>query len=144
MQAKVSYEKAFRLPTIDELFGDDDLELGAIGLKPENSNNFNISFSYSKGVGKSTFFIDAGAIYRDTKDYIRRTINSYSGGLFYGLYENHGRVVTKGANLELRYGFENWLSIGGNLSYLDQRDKERYIGGKIGRASCRERVSSPV
>ena len=31
LQVKLSYEKAFRLPTTDELFGDEDLEAGKIG-----------------------------------------------------------------------------------------------------------------
>lgn len=37
LQAKLSYEKAYRLPTIEEMFGDEDLEMGDIGIKPENS-----------------------------------------------------------------------------------------------------------
>lgn len=143
LQIKFSYEKALRLPSIDELFGDDDLEMGAIGLKPENSNNLNTSLSYSLAIGKNTFFIDGGFIYRNTKDYIKRTINSYSGGLFYGLYENHGKVETKGANLELRYGFSNWLNIGGNISYLDIRDKEKYVGGNTLQESTTYNIRIP-
>ena len=38
LQVKLSYEKAYRLPTTDELFGDEDLEAGKTDLKPENSN----------------------------------------------------------------------------------------------------------
>ena len=41
LQAKVSYEKAYRLPTTDELFGDEDLEAGKTDLRPENSHNLN-------------------------------------------------------------------------------------------------------
>lgn len=36
LQVKASYEKAYRLPTNEEMFGDEDLEMGDIGLKPEN------------------------------------------------------------------------------------------------------------
>ncbi len=35
LQAKLSYEKAYRLPTIEEMFGDEDLEMGDISIKPE-------------------------------------------------------------------------------------------------------------
>lgn len=38
LQAKLSYEKAYRLPTTDELFGDEDLEAGKADLKPERSD----------------------------------------------------------------------------------------------------------
>ena len=31
LQLKASYEKAYRLPTIEEMFGDEDLEMGDIG-----------------------------------------------------------------------------------------------------------------
>lgn len=47
LQVKLSYEKAFRLPTTDELFGDEDLEAGKMNLKPEKSDNVNLSFSYN-------------------------------------------------------------------------------------------------
>ena len=47
LQAKLSYERAFRLPTNEELFGDEDLELGSIGLKPEKSDNINLNLSYN-------------------------------------------------------------------------------------------------
>lgn len=33
-QMKASYEKAYRLPTIEEMFGDEDLEMGDMTLKP--------------------------------------------------------------------------------------------------------------
>ena len=51
-QVKLSYEKAFRLPTTDELFGDEDLEAGKVNLKPEKSYNLNLSFIYNYQCGK--------------------------------------------------------------------------------------------
>lgn len=143
LQAKASYEKAYRLPTIDELFGDEDLELGAMGLKPENSHNINLNLSYSRDFGRHGLYVEGGYVYRDTKDYIRRTINSYSGGLYYGLYENHGRVKTQGFNLEMRYTYSHWLSIGGNFTNLDARDNERYVGGNTLQESTTYRVRMP-
>lgn len=143
LQAKASYEKAYRLPTIDELFGDEDLELGAMDLKPENSHNINLNLSYSRDFGRHGIYVEGGYVYRDTKDYIRRTINSYSGGLYYGLYENHGRVKTQGFNLEMRYTYSHWLSIGGNFTNLDARDNERYVGGNTLQESITYRVRMP-
>lgn len=142
-QAKASFEKAYRLPTIDELFGDEDLELGAMGLKPENSRNVNLNLSYNRDFGRHGVYVEGGFIYRDTKDYIRRTINSYSGGLYYGLYENHGRVKTQGFNLELRYNYSHWLSIGGNFTHLNARDNERYVGGNTWQESTTYKVRMP-
>lgn len=47
LQAKLSYEKAYRLPTIEEMFGDEDLESGEVNIRPENSDNVNLNISYS-------------------------------------------------------------------------------------------------
>lgn len=143
LQAKASYEKAYRLPTTDELFGDDDLELGAMGLKPENSDNLNLNLSYTRDFGRHSLYVEGGYIYRDTKDYIRRTINSYSGGLYYGLYENHGRVKTNGFNVELRYNYSRWFSLGGNYTHLNARDNERYVGGQTLQESTTYKVRMP-
>ena len=56
LQGKLSYEKAFRLPTTDELFGDEDLEAGKMNLKPEKSDNVNLSFSYNHQFGKHRLY----------------------------------------------------------------------------------------
>lgn len=45
LQAKLSYEKAYRLPTIEEMFGDEDLESGEVNIRPENSDNVNLNIS---------------------------------------------------------------------------------------------------
>lgn len=51
LQAKLSYEKAYRLPTIEEMFGNEDLEMGDIGIRPENSDNVNLNLSYNRTFG---------------------------------------------------------------------------------------------
>ena len=122
LQAKLSYEKAYRLPTIDEMFGDEDLEMGDIGIRPENSDNFNLNFSYDAHFGSHSIYAEGGLIYRDTKDFIQRNITDLSGGKFAASYVNYGKVQTMGFNLSVRYGYSDWLSIGGNLTRMDVRD----------------------
>ena len=122
LQAKVSYEKAYRLPTIEEMFGDEDLEMGDIGIKPESSDNLNFNLCYTKAFGKHSVYVEGGLIYRNTKDYIQRNIADLSGGKYAATYINYGKVLTKGYNLSARYGFGNWLSIGGNFTKMDVRD----------------------
>ena len=60
LQAKLSYEKAYRLPTNEELFGDEDLELGKIGLNPEKSDNLNFNLSYNRQLGKHGLYVETG------------------------------------------------------------------------------------
>lgn len=129
LQAKLSYEKAYRLPTIEEMFGDEDLETGSVMLRPENSDNVNVNLSYQKTLGQHSFYAEAGFIYRDTKDYIQRSIAELSGNREGAFYENYGKVKTTGYNFSLRYNLGRWLSIGGNFTQMDVKDNERTMVG---------------
>lgn len=128
LQAKLSYEKAYRLPTTDELFGDEDLEAGKADLKPERSDNFNLNLSYSYHIGKHAIYVEGSLIYRDTKDYIKRGLSQVSD-MSFGYYENHGRVKTKGYNISLRYNYSRWFNIGGTFNSMNARDEEKYRAG---------------
>lgn len=124
-QLKLSYERACRLPTTDELFGDNDLERGKFELRPERSHNYNLNMNYSHTFDRQhALYLEGGLIYRLTKDYIKRTTENVSG-TYYGAYSNHGRVKTRGYNLGLRYDYQRWLSVGGNWTQMDVRDDEK-------------------
>ncbi len=127
LQAKLSYEKAYRLPTNEEMFGDEDKESGAIYMRPENSDNVNLNLSYNETFGKHSVYVEGGLIYRNTKDYIQRNISDLSGGKYGATYVNHGRVETKGYNISVRYGFANWVSVGGNFTQMNVRDNVKTV-----------------
>lgn len=132
LQAKLSYEKAYRLPTIEEMFGDEDLEMGDIGIRPERSDNLNLNLSYSVAVGAErnhNIYVEGGFIWRNTNDYIQRNIVDLSGGKAAASYVNYGRVKTLGGSLSMRYTFGGWLSVGGNLSYMDVLDNQKIAIG---------------
>lgn len=129
LQAKLSYEKAYRLPTIEEMFGDEDLESGSVTLRPEQSHNVNVNLSYQKTLGLHSFYAEAGFVYRDTKDYIQRSIAQLSGNREGAFYENYGKVKTTGYNFSLRYNLGRWLSVGGNFTRMDVKDNERMMVG---------------
>ena len=127
LQAKLSYEKAYRLPTIEEMFGDEDLEMGDIGIRPESSNNLNFNLCYTDSYGtlnQHNLYLEGGAIWRDTKDYIQRNIVDLSGGKAAASYINYGSVRTWGINLSARYDYKRWVSVGGNFTYMDVRDNQ--------------------
>lgn len=142
LQAKLSYEKALRLPTTDELFGDEDLEAGKTDLKPENSNNFNLNLNYSHKFEKHGIYVEGSLIYRDIKDYIKRGIGKH-GAFEYGMYENHGHVKTKGYNISVRYNYMHWLNVGGTFNSIDTRDFEKYIAGGTQQESMHYKVRLP-
>ena len=129
LQAKLSYERAYRLPTVEEMFGDEDLETGSVTLRPESSHNVNVNLSYHKTLGRHSLYAEAGIIYRDTKDYIQRSIAELSGNREGAFYENYGKVKTTGYNFSVRYNLGRWLSIGGNFTQMDVKDNERTMVG---------------
>ena len=127
LQAKLSYEKAYRLPTIEEMFGDEDLEMGDIGIRPESSDNMNFSLSYTDSYGvksKHGLYLEAGVVWRNTHDYIQRNIVDLSGGKAAASYINYGSVRTWGVNLSARYNYAYWVTLGGNFTYMDVRDNQ--------------------
>lgn len=141
LQAKLSYEKAYRLPTIEEMFGNEDLEMGDLGIKPEKSDNVNLNISYNKTLGKHGVYVEGGLIYRNTNDYIQRNITDLSGGKQAASYINYGKVLTKGYNLSARYSFSNWLSVGGNYTQMNVRDNQKTaIGSNAENIAYKERM----
>ncbi|MDD6951968.1 MAG: outer membrane beta-barrel protein, partial [Parabacteroides sp.] len=126
-QTKLSYEKAYRLPTNEEMFGDEDLETGDISLKPEKSDNVNVNLSYNQTFNRHSVYVEGGLVYRNTQDYIQRSLTNLSGGKYGATYVNHGKVLTKGYNLSVRYGFGEWLSIGGNFTQMNVRDNVKTV-----------------
>jgi hypothetical protein len=62
-------------------------------------------------------------MYRNTRDYIRRQIEQRYGGAF---YTNHGKVLNLGFDGEARYFYKNIFSAGGNITYQNIRNMERY------------------
>lgn len=146
LQVKLSYEKAYRLPTIEEMFGDEDLESGDIGIRPENSDNLNLNISWSGKMGDHSLYAEGSLVFRDTKDYIQRNVQDLSGGRENATYTNYGKVLTKGYNLSVRYMFSNVLSVGGNFTHMDIRDNEKYqigtTGGAVENLGYKARISN--
>lgn len=141
LQAKLSYEKAYRLPTIEEMFGNEDLEMGDIGIRPENSDNVNLNLSYNRTFGRHSVYVEGGLVYRNTKDYIQRNITDLSGGKSAATYINYGKVLTKGYNISARYGFGKRVSVGGNFTQMDVRDNMKTsISGSAENIAYKERM----
>ena len=134
LQTKISYEKSFRLPTDTELFGDGDLEIGNYKLKPENSNNLNVNLSYQPAFKAHSLLVEAGFAYRYIKDYIIRSIISAGVNEGSAGSRNHGKVLNMGVDATLRYFYKDVFSVGGNLSYMNLRNKEEFT--ETGRPSA--------
>ena len=119
--AKLSYEKSYRLPNDRELFGDGDLEIGANQLRPEQSNNLNVNLSWQPETNGHALLAEGGFALRYIQDYIIRNVASTGAATS----KNHGKVLTLGGDFTLRYFYQKTFSVGGNLSYMDMRNRER-------------------
>ncbi|MFC6858950.1 TonB-dependent receptor [Zunongwangia atlantica] len=126
-QVKASYEKSYRLPTGNELFGDGNLTLeGNTNLKPESSHNYNLGIAYSLQLQHDHhFYIDGTLLYRDAKDFIRPRLNTNQ---VLQTMENLQNVTNFGGELQINYTHRNLLA-GINLTYENLRNNTKYVGG---------------
>jgi len=127
-QLKASYEKSYRLPETDELFGDLLNLEGNISLKPEQSNNYNLGFSYQAQVNQiHRFSFDGNVMYRDAKDFIRPQLNNNQTKQVMG---NLADVTNLGFESEVRYSYKQLFTAGVNLTYQNLRNNTRFEQGQ--------------
>lgn len=136
LQAKVSYEQAYRLPEATEMFGDGLVQKRNPNLKPESSRNLNAGLSFNQWFSDHHLFAEANFIYRNTKDFILKGVsltNNPTTG-----YENIGKVLTKGIEAGVRYEYKTLFHAAANFTYQDIIDnlktvenKDSYVGDDI-------------
>ena len=129
-QLKGSFEKSYRLPENDELFGDMINLLGNVSLKPESSYNANLGFTYWlnwKNKNKMQFYVNS--FYRNAHDFIYARLNTNQ---IMQTMDNLGKILSKGVETELSYQYKKRLSLGANITYQDLRNNVAYDenGGK--------------
>ncbi|MDR2691642.1 MAG: TonB-dependent receptor plug domain-containing protein [Dysgonamonadaceae bacterium] len=128
LQLKASFEKAHRLPNDNELFGDEVLESGSADIRAEESLNYNLGATLNRNLSESSVLsADVSLFYRDTHDFIRRIVDAREGG---GGSENWGQVKNIGVDAEVHYYYKNKFTVGGNATYQDMRNYERYSRGE--------------
>lgn len=128
---KVSYEHAYRLPTLIELYGNGTTVEGNNSLVPENSDNYNLGLFYSMQLHNlHRIGITAGVFYRNAKNYIHSTpaLENNNGGTFRSFY-NFGGMRVEGAEFEAIYSFSDLLRFSLNMSYESITDREKYVRG---------------
>lgn len=121
LQAKISYEKTFRLPEAFEMFGDNQENSRNADLKPENSHNVNLGSMYEFSFLKHhTLQLEVNFLYRDSKDFIHRELKQPSM-----MYVNLGNVLTKGVEASVNYSWKEMIRAGGNVTYQNIIDNRK-------------------
>ncbi|WP_407430118.1 TonB-dependent receptor domain-containing protein [Arcticibacter sp.] len=124
LQVKASYEKSYRLPETDELFGDLSNLQGNIDLDPEHSHNYNFGLSYQAQINKiHRLSVDGGVLYRNAKDFIRPSLNNNHTKQ---VMDNLADVTNLGFEGEIRYSFRQLFTAGVNMTYQNLRNNTRY------------------
>ena len=111
-QFKASYEKTYRLPQADEMFGNGLLLLSNLAIKPEESDNFNFGVLSNNNFGEHGVVAEFGYLYRLPKNMIR-----YAADGIEGFYENN--LSVKGYSLEggIKYSYKRRLNAEVNTTY---------------------------
>lgn len=123
-QYKASVERAYRLPSDNELFGDENEEQGNSSLKAENSMNYNLGVTMNKEFKNGhVLYVDVSGYFRNTKDFIKREIMVRTGTL---TSVNFGRTQNLGVDIEAHYYFKNRAMIGGTFAMMNLQNKEKY------------------
>ncbi|MEM9364169.1 MAG: TonB-dependent receptor [Bacteroidota bacterium] len=119
VQVKASYERAARVPTAREVFGDGAQIRPNLDLSAERTNNANISFSYASGIdSKDDWSFGVNGFLRDTENLIQ--LLGFEN-LF--VFRNVFSALSIGTELTARWsGFNNRLKISGNATWQDFRN----------------------
>ncbi|TDS12912.1 TonB-dependent receptor [Sphingobacterium paludis] len=129
---KASYEHAYRLPTLVELFGNGVDVYPNAGLVPESSDNYNLGIFYN-GIlrEKHGIYASAAIFYRNADNYIHRTPPGVVSGSSesFSQYYNYGGIQVEGAEAEITYSYGNLLKFTANASYESAVDREQYVRG---------------
>ena len=124
LQAKLSYEKAYRLPQSNEMFGDGLIQQRNPDLKPESSNNLNLGVTFEQRLGEHTFQVETNFIYRNTKDFILKEVSLTSDPTTG--YRNLGKVLTKGVEGNIKYRWKDIFHAGVSITYQEIKDNLKY------------------
>ncbi|WP_437921433.1 TonB-dependent receptor [Sphingobacterium sp. LRF_L2] len=123
---KLSYERAYNLPTLEQLFGDGLNVTSNWDLKPERSDNVNTGFYYNTFINENHFInVDATGFYRLAADYIHSKAVQVDGDDVQQYYNEAG-VKLYGFSAEVKYGYKDLIAVTINGSYDKAIDNKKY------------------
>lgn len=128
---KASFEHAYRLPSLVELYGDREVVRGNPNLKPESSNNYNLGLFFDKRIGRGKIWAEASGYYRDANDYITPGKSAASNDGSAAEYNNENGIIIRGFETEVRYDYNNLFSVLVNMTYQSAVNRQQFAKGSV-------------
>ena len=128
---RASYGEGFKAPTLYQLYS----FYGRRQLRPETARSYDVGVQQRLLDGRAT--IGVTFFHRDTRDQIdfRSCVGTECATQPFGLYDNIARTRSQGVELELALRPTDALTLSGNVSYIDA--KNRSPGANNGRDLAR-------
>jgi outer membrane cobalamin receptor len=128
---KASYEHAYRLPSLVELFGNREEIKGNPNLLPESSNNYNLGLYFTKALGKGKLWAEVSGYYRDANDFIISTpLIGDSQGSYSQSYNSDG-IIVNGLDGEIRYDYNRLFTVMVNMTYQNALNRQKFVTGTV-------------
>lgn len=122
LQAKASYEYAYRMPTFFELLGDGITVRSNLELKPEKSDNFNFGLLFNQSLGSMhSLGIESNFVYRNAKDFIKN--KPYGNAT---MYRNEDQIKVVGLDGVVRYTYSDWFQLETNVTWQKTTNNKKY------------------
>lgn len=119
-----SAERALRLPSENELFGNTTQDINAApDLEPEESRNVNLGIDAKRTFGPHALGANVMVYYRDTRNMIREV---FSAREEWSAFANLESTETKGIDAELFYNYARSLEVRFSLSRFDVLYNTKY------------------
>lgn len=135
VMVSLSAEKAIRLPSENEIFGNPGENLTSnVSLKPEQSDNLNVGLRFGPfKTNDHKFSFSGGGFWRNSKDKIvRQFSNRLNEALQTSPAVNLGKAQSLGYEASLEYSYNNRLFVSMNMSKFNSLFKDKYdINGNI-------------
>jgi len=127
---KVSFERAYRLQEVGEMFGNGFNQIANLELRPEQSYNYNAGIYTGFLRSGHHLFIEGSVYYRDAKDFIHSVL--YLSNAQVSQYQNTSKVKINGVEGELRYNYRQEIGAFLNASYQRALNNTKYPLGATG------------
>ena len=125
VQLKASYERAYRLPNADELFGDGLFTQANPELKPEWSHNINLGLSYNlRTESEHRLTLSGSLLYRNATDLIYRIATVSSPVTRYG---NLKQTRTLGAEGNASYWYKGRFHLNASATVQSVTDQADFV-----------------